>query len=312
MKSNRIIEHKSSGLFKTAAYKIYVIGLLGFVVWSGFFMYPLIFWEFQYLGNETKITIDENEPEILKMRKLRNALDNEITMKQVDLGDMVFSEHYEPNHFHHVGQSLTVPVYNGCDYCHSITPHKKGEKERAFRNLHGYVMVCETCHYLENTRSHNNNHRWVDVESKITIGRPVNPLQQTAFKKTAVTDPAGTRNYNARIAPWIVADDTTNMLIGRPGEENARSLLASLDNLKRNQLKGILLRMHKGLSKKPFTCADCHTKKNPVISYESLGYSKQEALKLMDSEIASLVSQYNKFHFPDLFVRKDNRNKKRK
>lgn len=308
MKSNLIIEHKPNGFIKKLAYKIYVIGLLAFVVWSGFFMYPLIYWEFQYLGNESKITIDENEPEILKMKKLRYTLDNEIIMKKVDLGDMEFSEHYEANHFHHVGLSLTAAVYNGCDYCHSITPHKKDEKARAFRNLHGYVMACETCHYLEGESSHNKNHRWVDVESKKTIVRPANPIKKTQVNMTSeVNSPAG--SYNARIAPWFISDEASNSVIGRPGEENARSLLASLDNLKRNQLKGILMRMHKGLTKKPYECADCHTKKNPVMAYERLGYSKQEALKLMDSEIASLISQYNKFHFPDLFVRKDDRNK---
>lgn len=294
-------------MLKTIAYKAYVIALLVFVVWVAQFIYPLIYWEFEYTGVTKKIDIKKNDSDLLKMRKIRDYMDHNVQVRSHDLGDVLVEEHFEYGHFHHVGQTLTEPVLNGCDYCHTVMPHMIDEEARAFRNMHGYFVACETCHYFEDTKPDKIEHHWVKVKTEEKIVRPLALIQQRLANKKGLAKAKG--NYGARITPWIKQNGKIYSIVGKSSKGEAQSMLEGFEAFSQSQVKSILQRMHKGLTKKPLKCDACHTHKKTALSYEELGYTKEDINKLMDTEVASVISEYDKFHFPNLFIRKDDRNR---
>lgn len=292
-------------MIKTIIYKLYVIALMMFVVWAAYFIYPLIYWEVEYVGVDKVIDIKKNDPDLLKMRKIRDYFDEYVKTKSINLGDLEFVEHYEKGHFHHAGQELTEPILNGCDYCHSVIPHQKDKEARAFRNMHGYFIACEACHYLKNIRPRNIEYRWVMTRNGETIARPLALDGEPAQIKNKLAKAKG--NYGARITPWIKQNGELVSIVERSSRAGAQWLLEEFDALDKSVVKEELSTMHKGLTKKPLKCDGCHTKKNAAMSYRKLGYTKSAAKKLEDTEVAAVLSKYDKFHFPNLFIRKDDR-----
>lgn len=294
-------------MLKTLIYKLYVIALMVFVLWAAQLFYSIIYWEFEYTGVSKTLRLQRGEPEMLKLRKIRHFMDNDMQTRTHDLGDVKLTEHYQAGHFHHVGQTITEPSLNGCDYCHTVVPHILDEEARAFRNMHGYFLACETCHYLTKFRRREIEYGWVQTKTEETISRPLALIRDKLSHQEQLGLAKG--NYGARIVPYVKFNDGVGSIIAKSSLSQAESLLEDFDKLPRAEVKDTLARMHKGLTKKPYKCDACHTKKNAILSYRELGYSKEDAENLRDTAVASVISKYDKFHFPDLFIRKDDRNR---
>lgn len=292
-------------MVKTILYKAYVLALLGFVIWAAQLIYSLIFWEFELTGVENRVQLSAKDSEISRMKSVRKLMSNEIT-RHYDLGDVSMEEHYEEGHFHHVGQKVSEPILNGCDYCHTNIPHREGKEARAYRNMHGYFLACETCHFIYQFKPSEIEYNWINVETRQIMARPMQMMQSNSpANSNDVVSKKG--NYGARIIPWIKSRRDPFSIIGNSELGEAKELFTGFENMDELELKSQLSRTHRGLTKKPLKCNACHTKKNPVIPYVWLGYSKKDAKKLKNAAVASVISEYNKFHFPNLFIRKDDR-----
>lgn len=278
--------------FRTILYKAYVIALLFFVVWAGKFIYPLIYWEFQHVGVVRNIEINKRDDSLTRMQKIRHHLDNNVQTRSHNLGDVEFVEHYEKGHFHHIGQTINEPSLNGCDYCHSVFPHIKNKDARAYRNMHGYFLACETCHYRTDGNPRSTQHKWVNTKSGKVIKRPI------ADKESSITSKG---NYGARIAPWISLEGQTISVASLSDLREAKLLLNTFTGITKGDTKKTLVKMHKNITTKPFECDACHNTNQKVMSYQDLGYNKKERRRLMDEEIVSVISKYKNFHFPSLF-----------
>jgi len=288
---------------KKLAYKFYVLLLLCLVFWAGQLFYSLIYWDFEVKQTNTAEVLKGVPSEMALLKKLRGRLSTEPT-KEYHLGDISIKEHYETGHFHHVGGMLKGAALNGCDYCHTNMAHKKGEEVRAFRNMHSYFVACETCHFINQFKPEDVEHGWMDVYSREATIRPV---KLDLSKPKIEFDNGMGRLQSVKIIPWLKRKQDRGSIIDDSKIEEAKKLLNSYQEMGDVELRAQLSHMHRGLTRKPFKCDDCHSKKKSAISYARLGYSAQDSKRLMDIAIAALVSEYNKFHFPDLFIRKDER-----
>lgn len=290
-------------IVRKALYRLYVFALLGVVFWAGQLFYSLIYWEFDVIEPVPKAVVSEKDSGIGRLINLRRKL-TDATIKMYSLGDVIIAEQYEPGHFHHVGGMLDSPILNSCDYCHTNIAHSKGEEVRAFRNMHNQFMACETCHFSEHNKSDGLAYGWLDVVTKQAAVRPV---------QLSLTQPPVAREDSdgaievRKIIPWLVSKSGTQSLIERSDMGSVRQLLENYGDMTDLEIQSALSRLHRGMSQKPFKCNDCHSKRKSAIAYGKLGYSPEETKKLMDSAVASVVSEYNKFHFPNLFIRKDDR-----
>jgi len=291
---------------KILFYKLYVLALMALVLWAAQFIYKLIYWKFEYTQTEEHVKFKKSDSPMQKLAKMRFYLDNNVATRKQDLGDIVFDEHYEEGHFHHVGQEIADPTLNGCDHCHTVLPHFEDEEARAFRNMHSYFMACETCHYDRTMGLKNIEYRWVSVKNEKVIEEPLARIKNIIYKQKTLKKAAG--NYGARISPWLKKDDgKLYSILGKSNLVEAKSLLNNFQDISSADLKKDIKRIHRNITRKPLLCDDCHARKDISFSYDDLGYSEEEVDRLTDSEVASVISKYNKFHFPNLFIRKDNR-----
>lgn len=297
-------------MIKTFFYKLYVLALLALVIWAAKFIYPLIYWNFELKGEETQFTLDKRLPPLEKMRNIRHYLDNTIQTKTIDLGDANFSQHYEPGHFHHVGQLITQSSLNGCDYCHSNIPHFKDREARAFRNMHGYFLACEVCHYYNGVRKRDLSYIWMTTDTREVIQRPTELITTPGSTEKSFTRARG--NYGARVIPWNSQTRNVFVILDKSPLYEAENLLENQEYISPKEIKNTLDAIHAELTPKPMKCDACHSDKDVLFPYQQLGYSKEDTEKLMDIAVASVLDEYNKFHFPNLFIRKDDRIRNRR
>lgn len=149
-------------------------------------------------------------------------------------------------------------------------------------------------------------HAWIDLRT----AKKTNPPQGvTSIIKQEQSEKLlkSKGNYGARISLWLKRGDDLESVLPRSSLEEARWLLNNLENISKKQIKKTIKSMHKDLTEKPLECNACHTQKGSVINYIGLGYQEKHAEKLRDSQAASVIKKYDKFHFPNLFIRKEQR-----
>ena len=113
---------------KKIIFKVYVISLMVFTVWYGYFMYPLIF------GFEGKEEAAASLKEIgsagTKEEEVFVRLITEQTQhKETDLGYRVIDQPYIEGRFHHIGFNIQKDNASICVHCHGNVPHDKPQRE---------------------------------------------------------------------------------------------------------------------------------------------------------------------------------------
>lgn len=294
-------------LLKKVIYKSYVLLLIALVIWVAQFIYPLIFWEFEHTGNVSARVLTGNETILERMRKTRAHHDKGGQVNKIDLSDLKFEEDYIDKHFHHIGARMDTSVINGCDYCHTSMPHQKDKEVRAFLNMHNYFLACETCHFDPGKDQEDIAYRWIKNDSLDAIKRPIELLKDELV--TGVDNGVIRGNYNARIIPWLKKSDDALSIINLSDIDDARDLLDSAAEITEQGRKARLNIMHNKVTDKPLACDACHTEKDNAFSYADLGYPQVRVRQLMDTAIAGMISKYKQFHFPNLFIRKEDREK---
>ena len=175
-------------LLKKIIFKLYVIFLMGFTVWYGHFMYPLVF------GFEGK---EEAESSLKIMggagteeeQLFINLIASQSKSDQTDLGYKVIDQPYIEGRFHHIGFEVEHDKVNICVRCHGNTPHSKAKDVRSFLNMHAFYTACETCHIRPDKKTDNLVFRWYNKQTgKISS----NPLALVEIEKAYSQD---SRNF---------------------------------------------------------------------------------------------------------------------
>lgn len=287
-------------LIKTVIYKVYILALMAFTVWYGFFLYPIIYGHGADEGVEdmadAEIAAYFGEGTTEEEKQLMAALKEQKQTATTDLGYMVVKEQYVEGHFHHVGMTVEPDDTNVCIRCHGSVPHDKAKAIRAFLNMHAFYIACETCHMLPKEGS---NMKWVFRWYDKRTGEAIsNPPGLTSLDKSMYG------NYGAKIAPGRIEPDGSFKFLNGPKERSfVEKYLKEKDRLGSTQQSKMKKVIHRKVNEKPLLCDGCHTPEdNMYLPFAELGYPRRRMQDLTGTEVVGMVEKYQEFYMPKFLL----------
>ena len=211
-------------LLKKIIFKTYVIGLMIFTAWYGYFMYPLIF---GFEGKEEAATsLKEMGAAGTTEEEMFVQLIAEQTQSKItDLGYKVIDQPYIEGRFHHIGFNIQKDQASICVECHGNVPHDKSKEIRSFLNMHTFYAACETCHSLPKESAAAWNFRWYDKDNGNIVENPL-ALAKIADMNTGETKQYPIYgNYGAKIVPTYIEDEKNKLLNGAKERKFAKRYL---------------------------------------------------------------------------------------
>jgi len=242
---------------KMLMFKGYVVLLMIFTVWYGYFMFPLVF---GFEGKEqAEVSLKEmGETVTNKERMFVNMISEKSNKSRIDLDYRVIDQPYIEGRFHHIGFEMEQDNASNCVLCHGNVPHDKSKEVRSFLNMHAFYTACETCHI-----------------------RPQNDDKQVVFRWYDYG------NYGAKIAPGIIEGDSFKFLHTDADKAFVERYLKEEKLLSQKQKSQMKKLMHAGINKKPIECNQCHQEKNPYIPFAALGYPPRRVDELTNTSVVS-------------------------
>ncbi len=146
-----------------------------------------------------------------------------------------------------------------CHRCHDRAPHRRSVRKRAFLNMHGNHVACETCH-------------WRPKGMLLDYGRVRVPGMQTS---------AGL------IAP-LVEGKPVMTLAGVPW---ARRLARDWEQADKEARAEIKARLHAPLEEKGLECMACHDEEKGMLDWRRLGYQAGRIRELQENPIARFLQR---------------------
>ena len=284
-------------LIKTVISKLYVLALMVFTVWYGFFLYPVIFGhsgdhsvESMILDKERRDAMSEEE------RMFEAALAEQNKTATTNLGYMVVEEQYVQGHFHHVGMKLESDDTNLCIRCHGGVPHDKAKSIRAFLNMHAFYVACETCHIQPEEGDERWVFRWYDKVKGSVIS---NPPGLTSLDKSMYG------NYGTKIAPGVLKPDGSfKFLNGVRERDFVEKYLIEKDILSSTQQSKMKKVIHRDIDEKPLLCDGCHTDdtEKAYLPFVQLGYPSRRMHDLTSTEVVGMIEKYQEFYMPKFLL----------
>jgi hypothetical protein len=270
---------------------------MGFTLWYGYLLYPIIF------GDTEKLTSSEvNEKDVEAFfgagtteeeKEFLRSLKQQQTVETTDLGYMVVEEQYVKGHFHHVGLKVETDKYSVCIKCHGAVPHDRAKTIRAFLNMHAFYMACETCHVRPESGEMKWSFRWYNKQNGLVVANPpgLNTLDESMYG-----------NYSAKIAPGSNDEEGKFTFLNGFKElkfvERYQSEEQKLNDTQKSKMKKII---HRKVNEKPLLCDGCHTAENePYLPFAKLGYPKRRMYELTSTDVVGMIKKYQKFYIPNI------------
>jgi len=288
-------------LIKTILQKVYILALMAFTVWFGYFIYPVIF---GFGGKEDArdslsqwgITdrIEEND--------LTRLITKQATIRKTDLGYRVIEQPYIEGHFHHIGFAVPEDARDACMGCHGSVPHHGSREIRGFLNMHSFFLACETCHVAPQPGAPSWEFRWYDKATGELTDNPralLNMEETPSTRFTWAKFPAY-GDYGAKILPTDGIEERVDSLHDANEIQLASRLVANLDRLGDEQRSQLQRLLHRALTETPILCPECHRETDPYLPLAQLGYPPRRVGDLTRTEVVGMVDSYQQFYLPDL------------
>ncbi len=280
--------------------KLYILALMVFTVWYGFFIYPVIFSHAEHKteGEQTTVfgtTIVKPEAMTMEEQALKRFLKEQKAEATTDLGYTVVKEQYVKGHFHHIGMTVESDETNVCVRCHGAVPHDKSKVIRGFLNMHAFFLACETCHIQPKLSQDALAFRWYEKKNGTIT---VNPPELVSPEKEKYG------NYGAKIAPGTLsADNAFRFINGEKERSFVQGYIKNkeqLSSVEQSKMKKVIHRM---VNEKPLLCEGCHTTtENPYLPFAELGYPPRRIRDLTNTEVVGMVNKYKEFYIPKFLV----------
>ena len=293
---------------KKLVFKAYVLALMAFTLWYGYFMYPLIF------GFEGKEAAAES------LKAIGNARTKEEQMfvnliaeqpqekKRVDLGYRVIDQPYIKGHFHHIGFAIEPDASSPCIRCHGNAPHTESKKTRAFQNMHTFYLACETCHSQPAAGAAPWTFHWYDKKTGKAVSNPRAILKiEDSYRRERTRGqkfPAY-GEYGAKISPETNAGGVATLLHDAKDMALANRYLQERERISPEEKKQRLGVAHQTVNKEAVRCQSCHRENDPYIPFASLGYPPTRLRELADNPVVSMVQKYDQFYIPNFLLPTD-------
>jgi nitrate/TMAO reductase-like tetraheme cytochrome c subunit len=290
-------------LLKRLVFKLYVLFLMAFAVWYGYFMYPLIF------GFEGK------EEAAASLRELGQAgteeeqmfvrlIEEQARVSKTNLGFRVIEQPYIEGRFHHIGFSIQKDQASLCVRCHGNVPHDESRELRSFLNMHAFYLACETCHVPAIKSKGAWQFRWYDKDNGRIVPNPralhdIEDSFRTA-EHTHIYPTYG--NYGAKIAPGEDRDGNYRFLFGEKEIAFAERFINEQDRLgpeQKSQMKQVI---HRRVGKEPMECKSCHNEIEQYLPLAELGYPPRRVAELTASSVVGMIQKYKEFYIPNFLT----------
>ncbi len=158
--------------------------------------------------------------------------------------------------FHQQEAPKEAPVVL-CHQCHDRAPHRQSVRMRAFLNMHGNHVACETCHW-----------------------RP----QGIALEHGRVRVAGASEGV---IAPLVEGKPVMTLA----GEPWARRLARDWEQADKEAQVEIKARLHAPLEEKGPECTACHDEEKGMLDWRRLGYEAGRIRELQENPIARFLQR---------------------
>ena len=291
-------------LLKTLVFKSYVLLLMAFTVWYGYFMYPLVF---GFEGKEqAEVSLKElghagTEEEAFFV----NLISSQEITSTTDLGYRVIEQPYIEGRFHHIGFKIQQDNASNCVLCHGNVPHDKSKEIRSFLNMHTFYTACETCHLHPEKDDKEVVFRWYDKETgELTVNPPALVEIEQAYAHPDEKSYTTYGNYGSKIAPGIIKNEMFSFLRTEKDNVFIERFLKEQGKLSQQQKSQMKQVIHKGLNEKAIECNKCHQEKDPYISFAKLGYPPRRVDELTNTSVVGMIDKYKEFYIPNFLTPK--------
>jgi DNA-directed RNA polymerase subunit M/transcription elongation factor TFIIS len=201
------------------------------------------------------------------------------------------------SHFHQTRERYLLPMsqQENCLNCHSIWPHKKDLRTRAFNNQHSRYMSCMGCH-IDEMPGRPIKFEWFDfgVDNSITRQGPF------GLTRDAKAQLSGDENFISKIIPVIYDGNiqsrvftpySTEQMIEYRKAVDAGSLVDEIQVRKEAEAL---------VGEKALTCSKCHSESSS-FPWETLGFTGERLNEMRHSAVVGMVEKYESFYFPPVF-----------
>jgi len=289
---------------KKLLFKTYVIFLMGFTIWYGNFMAPLVFgFEGKEDAAESIKTLKHSATD--EERLFADLISSKGEVKKTDLDYRVIEQPYIEGRFHHIGFEVQPDKASMCVRCHGNVPHDKSKEVRSFLNMHAFYTACETCHIRPDKGAPQWTFRWYD---KDTGKQSVNPAvlveieEMYAHPEEMQYPTYG--NYGVKIAPGTLKNQSFSFLKTQKDKSFVDHYIAEESRLSEQQQSQMKKLVHKDINKKPIECNQCHREEAPYLPFASLGYPPRRVEELTNTSVVGMIDKYKEFYIPNFLTPK--------
>jgi len=287
---------------KMLMFKGYVVLLMIFTVWYGYFMFPLVF---GFEGKEqAEVSLKEmGETVTNKERMFADMISEKSKKSRIDLDYRVIEQPYIEGRFHHIGFEMEQDNASNCVLCHGNVPHDKSKEVRSFLNMHAFYVACETCHIRPENNEKKVVFRWYDKKTGKRTDNPVDLVEiEQAYRHIKGASYPTYGNYGAKIAPGTIEGDSFRFLHNDEDKAFVERYLKEEKLLSQKQKSQMKKLMHAGINKKPIECNQCHQEKNPYIPFAALGYPPRRVDELTNTSVVGMIDKYKEFYIPNFLT----------
>ena len=285
---------------KKIIYKAYVIALMIFTIWYGYFMYPLIFGfegkEAAGLSLRKAVPDGTKEEQIFERMKAEKLKER----KKTDLGYRTIDQPYIKGHFHHIGFTIKQDKTSICVRCHGNSPHVESKEIRAFLNMHSFYLACETCHSIPEDGEPPWEFSWYNKST----GKPSeNPTVMSDIEDSYKSSKEKNGypvygDYGAKIAPVINVFGKLALLHDEEDMAMVERYIVERDNLDPEQKTLRTNIIHRKKSVRTVECRSCHQEQAPYIPFSKLGYPPTRLRELFNNPVVGMLQKYKEFYIP--------------
>jgi hypothetical protein len=282
---------------KQVIVKLYIVGLMGFTVWYGFFLYPVIYSHDEHEPETESVfgtTLKKPEAMTQEETAFRKFIKEQKATATTDLGYTVVKEQYVKGHFHHIGMTVESDETNVCVRCHGAIPHDKSKAIRGFLNMHAFYLACETCHIRGKPEQGPWTFRWYDKKDGHIVENPPG-LVATEKEKFG--------NYGTKVAPGTLsADGSFRFINGEKERAFVVNYMKNKDEISSTEQSKMKKVIHRMVNEKPLLCDGCHTDKSPYLPFVELGYPPRRIAELKSTAVVGLINKYREFYIPKFLL----------
>lgn len=218
-----------------------------------------------------------------------------------DYGQMM-NDYYDDyqhrrDHFHQTEERhfAEMDKQEVCLTCHSIWPHTKDVKTRAFNNQHSRFMTCMGCH-LDEKPGRQVSYEWWNfgIDNSITRQGPYG-LNQDSEGSVSAAD-----NFITKLVPVIVDGDQTIRVYTPYNSRTYVQFRSDMEAGRQVDKDAIRQEAEALVGQHPLTCGTCH---NPDAEFpwSKLGFNDVRVDEMTHSAVVGMVEKYETFYFPPVF-----------